>query len=136
MANLHLKIEVSKLSGTFKRKEIESGSRRLIIIAENKVADTRPRFKGRFVSVEQADEYNKIQQDELNERLRKERIFIINKIDKKTGGVLRTIYPTYESFIHELEHKNTSENESHNSRCIAKGGKEMISFISEFPMSR
>lgn len=124
------------MNGTCKRREIVNGSRKSIITAGNKVADTRPRFKGRFVSVEQADEYNKIQQDELRERLRKERIFITQKIDKKTGMVLKTIYPTYESFINELEHKNTSENESQISKTLMKDTKEIITFIPDFPMSR
>ena len=68
--------------------------------------------------------------------MRKERIFITQKIDKKTGMVLKTIYPTYESFINELEHKNTSENESQISKTLMKDAKEIITFIPDFPMSR
>lgn len=68
--------------------------------------------------------------------MRKERIFITQKIDKKTGTVLKTIYPTYESFVNELEHKNTSENESQMSKIVMKEAKEIVTYITDLPMSR
>lgn len=85
------------------------------IIVENKVADTRPRFKGRFVSVDQEDMFKKKLKQELQEKLRKERMFITQKIDKATGIILKTVYPNREAYQHHLEHLNTSDRDSHNS---------------------
>lgn len=101
--------------------------------SRKKVADTRPRFKGRFVSVEQADEFNKKLQEELREKMRKERIFITQKVNKQTGMVLKTVYPTYEVYQQEMEHRNTSDHDSSQSKHNLQHNNEIITYIGDYP---
>ncbi|CAI2369748.1 unnamed protein product [Moneuplotes crassus] len=61
--------------------------------SRKKVADTRPRYKGRFLSSEQAIELaQELRLDQKN-KLEKARIFIIEVFDKKTKQLRKRIYP-------------------------------------------
>lgn len=117
-----------------KRKCEENGAKRLITIAANKVADTRPRFKGRFVSVDQADEFNERLRKERQEKLKRERIFITQKFDKKTGALIKTVYPTIEVYELEAHHANhRSEVDSYQSLWNIEHDNELIVVLTDLP---
>lgn len=52
----------------------------------------------------------------MQEKLRRERIFITQKYDKRTGALLKTVYPTIEAYQLEAQLNNSSENESSQSK--------------------
>lgn len=86
------------------------------------------------MSVEQADEFNKKLLGELQEKLRKERIFVTQKINKETGMVLKTVYPTYEAYQQEMELINTSDRDSQQSRRHLQHNNEVMTYIGDVPM--
>jgi len=124
----------SKSTGTYRRRCDGGGTRRSTIIVVNKVADTRPRFKGRFVSVDQADEFNKRLHKELQERMRKERVFVIQKLDRQTGQVRKTVYPTYEIFQQEMGHLAPTEHDSTEGRWSIRNKNEIVTYIGDIEL--
>jgi hypothetical protein len=82
--------------------------------------------------VDQADEYNQILRKELKEKLRKERVFIIQKLDKESGLVLKTVYPNIEVYQQEMEHMNSSEHESSQNQILHNN--EKVSIIGDIPL--
>lgn len=94
-----------KVKKYIEKKKKRKWDKKVNYESRKKVADTRPRYKGRFVSFEQAgellDEYKK----ELEKRLSRERVFITQIFSRKTKELRKTIFPTQESF-----NKYTSNN--------------------------
>ena len=74
--------------------------------SRKRVADTRPRFKGRFVSVTQAGPLMEEYRLEMAEKGRKERLFAIQTFSRDQSRVVRTVFPNVESleksFVPEL----------------------------------
>ena len=87
-----------KVKKYLEKKKKRTWDKKVNYESRKKVADTRPRYKGRFVSFEQAgdllDEYKK----DLEKRLSKEKVFITQIFSRKTGVLRKTIFPTQESF--------------------------------------
>lgn len=123
-----------KVNRYLRKKMRRKWSKKINYHSRKKVADTRPRFKGRFVSVDQADEFNRKLELERQEKLRKERIFVIQKMDKKTGLVLKTMYPTYEVYQQDIEHMNSSEPDSQQSKLNIVHNNEILTYIKDVPL--
>lgn len=104
-----------KVNRYLEKKRRRKWNKKINYHSRKKVADTRPRFKGRFVSVDQADEFNRRLKEELQEKLRKERMFVTQKVDKTSGTIIKTVYPNIEALNYDMEHLNTSDNDSHKS---------------------
>lgn len=66
--------------------------------------------------------------------MRKERIFVTQKIDKASGQILRTVYPTYEVYKQEIKHINSSEVESHESKNDLQHNNEIISYLGDIKL--
>lgn len=64
--------------------------------SRKKVADTRPRYKGRFVSFEQAEELVDEFKKDLKQKLIKDRVFITEIFSRKTRALRKIIYPSEE----------------------------------------
>ncbi|CAI2383956.1 unnamed protein product [Moneuplotes crassus] len=123
-----------KVNRYLEKKRRRKWNKKINYHSRKKVADTRPRFKGRFVSVDQADEYNKRLREELQEKLRKERMFVTQKIDKTSGAILKTVYPNIEALNYDVEHLNTSDNDSHKSCFNLKHNNEVMTYIGDIPL--
>ena len=65
--------------------------------SRKKVADKRPRYKGRFLSTEQAIELSEELKMDQNRKLEKSKVFLTEIINKKTGKVIKRIFPTEEA---------------------------------------
>ena len=79
------------------KKARRSWNRKINYHSRKRVADTWPRFKGRFISVSQAGPLLEQYQQELAEKARKERIFAIQTFSRDRSQVLKTEYPNEES---------------------------------------
>ena len=99
------------------------------------VAKGRTRIKGRFVAAHQIEKFQRILREELQEKLRKERMFVTQKVDKSTGKILKTVYPNIEAYNHDMEHLNTSDNDSHTNSWNIKHNNEKLTYIGEIPLS-
>ena len=65
---LGLETRSQKVNRYLRKKMRRKWSKKINYHSRKKVADTRPRFKGRFVSVDQADEFNeKLRKSKANE---------------------------------------------------------------------
>jgi hypothetical protein len=65
--------------------------------SRKKVADTRPRYKGRFLTSEQAVELSQELKLDENRKLEKAKVFMTEIFDRKTGKLRKVIYPTEEA---------------------------------------
>lgn len=61
--------------------------------SRKRVADNRPRYKGRFLSTEQALTFAKELEIEQKKKLEKARVFMIEVFDRKTKQIRKRIYP-------------------------------------------
>uniref|UniRef100_A0A7S3JHE8 CCT domain-containing protein n=1 Tax=Euplotes harpa TaxID=151035 RepID=A0A7S3JHE8_9SPIT len=86
-----------KVKKYLEKKRLRKWDKKVNYESRKKVADTRPRYKGRFVSFEQAgeliDEYKK----ELEKRMIRDRVFVTQIFNRKTGELRKTIFPTQEA---------------------------------------
>lgn len=64
-------------------------------------------------------------------KLRKERIFITQKVDKSSGQILRTVYPTLEAYQQELDQLRSSSADSPVSRTNLQHNNEIISYLGD-----
>ena len=87
-----------KVKKYLEKKKKRKWDKKVNYESRKKVADTRPRYKGRFVSFEQAGELMDEYKKELEKRLVKDRVFITQIFSRKTGELRKTIFPTQESF--------------------------------------
>lgn len=127
------KIRSEKVSRYLRKKMRRKWAKKIIYHSRKQVADTRPRFKGRFVSVDQADEFNRKLRREMQEKLRKQRIFITQKYDKKSGVLLKTVYPTLEAYQNEFQAAETSKNSSETSKLNIEHNNEVIVVHTDLP---
>ena len=88
----------AKIARYLKKKEARQWDKKVQYQSRKKVADKRPRFKGRFVSEDQATELFREYQLEMMEKLRNERFFATSKVDRKTGCLLSANFPR-QSFL-------------------------------------
>ncbi|CAI2384846.1 unnamed protein product [Moneuplotes crassus] len=123
-----------KVNRYLEKKRRRKWSKKINYQSRKKVAETRFRIKGRFVSADQVDEFKKKHQEELQEKLRKERMFVTQKVDKSSGTILKTVYPNIEALNNDMEHWNTSDNDSHKSCYNLKHNNEVITYIGEVPI--
>jgi hypothetical protein len=72
---------------------------------------------------------------ELQEKLRKERMFVTQKIDKATGMILKTIFPNREAYHSHLEHLNTSDHDSQNSSNRIHHHNEVKTYIGDVDLN-
>ena len=56
------------------------------------------------------------------------------KVDKKTGMILKTVYPNIEAFNYDMDHMNTSDNDSNRSSLNIKHNNEVMTYIGEIPL--
>ncbi len=70
--------------------------------SRKKVADTRPRYKGRFLSSEQAIELAQELQNDQKNKLEKAKIFMVEIFDKKTKKLRKRIYPSQKAMNKNL----------------------------------
>ena len=87
----------AKVKRFLEKRKRRQFNKKVCYESRKKVADTRPRYKGRFVSFEQmgelADEYKK----DLQKRLEKDRVFVTEIFNKKTKELRKVIFPNQET---------------------------------------
>lgn len=87
----------AKVKRYLDKKKRRQFNKKVCYESRKKVADTRPRYKGRFVSFEQAGELVDEFRRDLERKLEKERIFITEIFDKKTKNLRKIIFPNEET---------------------------------------
>lgn len=87
----------SKVKRFLEKKKRRHYNKKVAYESRKKVADSRPRYKGRFVSFEQASDLVEEYQKELEKKLLKGRVFITEIFDRKTKELKKVIFPTEES---------------------------------------
>jgi hypothetical protein len=90
------KQRAAKVKKYLEKKNKRQWDRKVNYQSRKKVADTRPRFKGRFVSSEAAGEIMAEYRRDLKKKLDSQRIFVV-EIFNKAGKLRKTIYPTEEA---------------------------------------
>ena len=87
----------AKVKKYLEKKRRRKWNKQVNYESRKKVADTRPRYKGRFLSSEQALELaNELRIDQKN-KLNKAKIFVVEIFNKKKEKVVKRIYPTEEA---------------------------------------
>lgn len=87
----------AKVKKYLEKKKKRQWEKKVNYESRKKVADTRPRYKGRFVSFEQAEELLDEYKKDLDKKLEKERVFVTKIFSRKTGELRKIIYPTEEA---------------------------------------
>jgi len=87
----------AKVQKYLEKKKKRKWDKQVNYQSRKKVADTRPRYKGRFVSSEMAKEFAEDLKRDFNKRLEKDKVFITEIINRRTGKVKKVIFPTEES---------------------------------------
>jgi len=87
----------AKVKKYLEKKRRRKWNKQVNYESRKKVADTRPRYKGRFLSSGQAVELaNELEQAQKN-KIEKAKVFIVEIFDRKTKKLIKKIYPTEES---------------------------------------
>lgn len=87
----------AKVQKYLEKKKKRKWEKQVNYQSRKKVADTRPRYKGRFVSSEMAKEFAEDLKRDLDKRIEKDKVFITEIINRKTGQVKKVIFPTAEA---------------------------------------
>ena len=86
-----------KVRKYLEKKKRRKWTKKVNYQSRKKVADSRPRYKGRFVSFEHAGELLEEYKKDLEKKLIKNRVFITRIFNKKTGQLRKIIFPTEEA---------------------------------------
>lgn len=85
-----------KVKKYLEKKKKRQWEKKVNYQSRKKVADTRPRYKGRFVSAAEEETILKEYRKDQEKKLEKGRVFIV-ELFSRTGKLRKTIYPTEEA---------------------------------------
>jgi hypothetical protein len=85
-----------KVKKYLEKKKKRQWEKKVNYQSRKKVADTRPRYKGRFVSAAEEETILKEYRRDQEKKLEKGRVFIV-ELFSRTGKLRKTIYPTEEA---------------------------------------
>lgn len=86
-----------KVKKYLEKKKRRNWEKQVNYESRKKVADTRPRYKGRFLTSEQAVELSQELKLDENRKLEKAKVFMTEIFDRRTGKLRKVIYPTEEA---------------------------------------